>query len=140
MRLVIQRVKKARVNDVEIGPGLLVLLGVGQKDSVKEAETLARKLAKLRVMADRDGKMNLSINEVKGEILVISQFTLHAETKGGNRPSFIRTASPNLAKQVYEHFIAALRNEGVLVKNGTFGSYMKITATLDGPVTILYLD
>lgn len=140
MRLVIQRVKKARVNDVKIGPGLLVLLGVGQKDSVKEAETLARKLAKLRVMADRDGKMNLSINEVKGEILVISQFTLHAETKGGNRPSFIRAASPNLAKQVYEHFIAALRNEGVLVKNGTFGSYMKITATLDGPVTILYLD
>lgn len=140
MRLVVQRVKTAKVGQAKIGPGLLVLLGVGKKDSLKEAEDLADKLIKLRVMADKEGKMNLSVSDAGGEILVISQFTLHADTSGGNRPSFISAASPKAAREIYEHFVAVLHAKGVPLKTGTFGNYMEISAVLDGPVTILYLD
>ena len=140
MRLVVQRVKKAKVGKAKVGLGLLVLLGVGKGDSKKEAEILADKLSKLRVMADKKGKMNLSIGDVSGEILVVSQFTLHADTLGGNRPSFINAALPDVAKEIYEHFVSQLRGKGLSVKTGTFGSYMEIEAILDGPVTILYLD
>jgi D-tyrosyl-tRNA(Tyr) deacylase len=140
MRLVVQRVKQAEVGTAKIGLGFLVLLGVGKDDSVAGAEVLADKLAKLRVMADKSGKMNLSVGEVGGEVLVVSQFTLHADTVGGNRPSFIKAAQPNLARKVYDHFVSTLKNKGLKVKTGNFGEYMEISAILDGPVTILYLD
>jgi len=140
MRLVVQRVKRAKVGDAAVGVGYLVLLGVGKGDSVDGAKALADKLLKLRVMADDKDKMNLSIGDAKGEILVVSQFTLHADTTGGNRPSFIKAADPKLAKEVYEYFVSELRKSGVPVQTGTFGNYMEIEAILDGPVTILYLD
>lgn len=129
-----------RLGNNEVGLGLLVLLGVGKNDFKKEAEILADKLAKLRVMADAEGKMNLSVTDIGAEVLVVSQFTLHADTKGGNRPSFINAALPDAAKEIYEHFISKLRAKGIPVKTGTFGVYMQIEAVLDGPVTILYLD
>jgi len=144
MRLVVQRVKKARVTVIEtgkvigkIGQGLLVLLGVKKGDAKSEAEALAAKLAKLRVMADTAGKMNLSVMDVDAEILVVSQFTLYADTSGGNRPSFIQAALPDEAREIYEHFLAELRKLGVKVETGSFGAYMEISAELDGPVTIV---
>lgn len=147
MRLVVQRVKRARVARVsdkkvvgEIGLGLFVLLGVKNGDSEKDAGLLADKLAKLRVMADGSDKMNLSVNDVKGKILVVSQFTLYANTSGGNRPSFINAAFPEDAREIYETFIARLRKKNIQVETGSFGDYMEIEAILDGPVTILYSD
>jgi len=147
MRLVVQRVEKAKVVKVddgstvgEIGKGLLVLAGVKKGDTKKDVEALAAKLSKLRVMSDKEGKMNLSIGDIGGSILVISQFTLHADTKGGNRPSFINAEEPRRAKELYEFFIKKLKENGVKVKTGSFGDYMKIETVLDGPVTILYSD
>lgn len=147
MRLVVQRVKKASVSQVktgnvvgEIGEGLFVLVGVKKGDSQKEALVLAEKLSKLRVMADDQGKMNLSVKDIGGEILAVSQFTLLADTSGGNRPSFINAADPIEAERIYEHFVAKLKELGLKVKTGSFGSYMQISCELDGPVTILYLD
>lgn len=150
MRLVVQRVKKARVTVVEtgkvagkIGQGLLVLLGVKKGDAKSEAEALAAKLAKLRVMADKAGKMNLSVMDLSAQagvdaaILVVSQFTLYADTSGGNRPSFIQAALPDEAREIYGHFLAKLRKLGVKVETGSFGAYMEIAARLDGPVTII---
>lgn len=144
MRLVIQRVKKAQVRVVktdkvvgEIGKGLFVLIGVGEGDSLKDAGILADKLIKLRIMSDNNEKMNLSVKDVSAEILVVSQFTLYADTSGGNRPSFIKAAKPKIAMDVYEHFIFKLRELGVKVAAGEFGEYMEIDASLDGPVTIL---
>jgi D-tyrosyl-tRNA(Tyr) deacylase len=144
MRLVVQRVKKASVTVKETGRvvgkidnGLFVLVGVKKGDTKKEAEVLAGKLAKLRVMADKQGKMNLSLKDVGGEVLLVSQFTLQADTSKGNRPSFAKAAGPGLAKKIYEHFVAQLKNKGVKVKTGSFGEYMKIEAELDGPVTII---
>ncbi|KKR39553.1 D-tyrosyl-tRNA(Tyr) deacylase [Candidatus Woesebacteria bacterium RIFOXYA1_FULL_40_18] len=145
MRLVVQRVKKASVSVVgtnevvgKIGKGLFVLVGVKKGDTLKDAEMLAAKLSKLRVMADENDKMNLTVSDVKGEFLVVSQFTLYADTSGGNRPSFINAALPDEAKKVYEHFIAKLKESGVKVETGSFGAYMEIESVLDGPVTILY--
>lgn len=145
MRLVVQRVSKAKVIIKEtgkitgqIGCGYLVLLGVKVGDDLKAAELLAEKLIKLRVMSDKDDKMNLTLKDVGGEILLVSQFTLYADTSAGNRPSFIHAADPKLAKEVYDHFIVCLKNNGLKVETGTFGSYMEIEAMLDGPVTILY--
>ena len=147
MRLVVQRVEKAKVVKVddgstvgEIGKGLLVLAGVKKGDTKKDVEALAAKLSKLRVMSDKEGKMNLSIGDIGGSILVISQFTLHADTKGGNRPSFINAEEPRRAKELYEFFIKKLKENGIKVKTGSFGDYMKIETVLDGPVTILYSD
>ena len=144
MRLVIQRVKKAKVTVVEtgkvageIGPGLFVLVGVKKGDTEKDAEALVEKLSKLRVMADKEGKMNLSVTDVKAEILVVSQFTLYADTSGGNRPSFINAALPDEARKIYEHFVAKLKETQVKIETGSFGDYMEIEAKLDGPVTIL---
>jgi len=142
MRLVIQRVTKAAVTvgDKQAGKidkGLLILVGVGKEDTPAKAEALAEKLSKLRVMADKQGKMNLSVSEAKGEFLVVSQFTLYADTSGGNRPSFIKAAEPALAKEIYEHFLAKLKENGVSVATGNFGDYMNISAELDGPVTII---
>lgn len=145
MRLVVQRVEKAKVISVEtdkvlgeIGIGLFVLVGIKKGDSEKEVESLAQKLSKLRVMSDKAGKMNLSVKDVGGSLLVVSQFTLHADTSEGNRPSFINAEEPDKAKKLYELFIEKLKDNEISVETGSFGDYMKIEAVLDGPVTILY--
>ncbi|MCX6704580.1 MAG: D-aminoacyl-tRNA deacylase [Candidatus Woesebacteria bacterium] len=147
MRLVVQRVEKARVIKVddasivgEIGKGLFVLVGMKKGDSEKDVEILTQKLSKLRVMSDKTGKMNLSVNEVGGSILVVSQFTLHADTSGGNRPSFINAEEPERAKELYEFFVEQLKKNGIKVETGSFGDYMKIETLLDGPVTIIYSE
>lgn len=142
MRLVIQRVKKSKVsvdNKVvgEIGPGLFVLLGIGEGDIPDSVDALVHKLVKLRVLDDGKGKMNLSIKDVGGEILVVSQFTLYADTSAGNRPSFIKAAKPDVARPLYERFVQRLKEEGVKVATGSFGEYMQIESLADGPVTIL---
>ena len=144
MRLVIQRVKKAKVivTDTkkvagEIDRGYLVLVGVKEGDTQDDAQILAEKLVKLRIMADEAGKMNLSIKDAKGKILAVSQFTLHADTSKGNRPSFIKAAKPDLAEKVYQYFVSELKKLEVEVETGEFGAYMNISAELDGPVTII---
>ncbi len=141
MRLIVQRVSHASVKVEgkvvgEIGKGYLTLVGIKKGDSKKEAELLAEKLSKLRVMADKEGKMNLSLNDLDAYVLVVSQFTLYADTSGGNRPSFINAALPEEAKKIYEHFVVKLKDFGVKVETGSFGDYMEIEAKLDGPVTI----
>lgn len=142
MRLVIQRVTQASVKVGgkvvgQIGPGLFVLIGVKKGDSKNQAEVLAEKISKLRVMADKEGKMNLSVKDVGAEVLVVSQFTLYADTSGGNRPSFIGAALPDDARKVYEYFVIRLKELGVKAETGSFGDYMEIEARLDGPVTII---
>lgn len=142
MKLVIQRVSNASVSTDgkvvgEIGKGLFVLIGVGQEDKPEVADTLAEKLLKMRIMSDENDKMNLSIMDASGEILVVSQFTLYADTSGGNRPSFVKAANPDLAKEIYERFVENLRGSELKVETGSFGNYMKIDAKLDGPVTII---
>lgn len=142
MRLVIQRVKEAKVQSVDkelgkIDKGLLVLVGIKKQDSEKDAEALALKLSKLRVMADTDGKMNLSLKDLDARALIVSQFTLYADTSGGNRPSFIDAAQPDEARKIYEHFVDELKRLGLKVETGSFGEYMEIEAELDGPVTII---
>ena len=145
MKLVVQRVEKAKVLRVsdqkivgEIEKGLLVLVGFKKGDSKKDAEALAVKLSKLRVMSDDKDKMNLSVTDIKGQILVVSQFTLYADTSGGNRPSFIDAEEPKRAKELYEFFISSLQERNMAIQTGRFGDYMKIDAVLNGPVTILY--
>ena len=142
MRLVVQRVNKASVKIKEdivgkIDAGLFVLVGVGESDTEKDAGKLAEKLAKLRIMSDKNGKMNHSIKEVQGKLLAVSQFTLYADTTGGNRPSFIKAGKPEKAERLYEYFIECLIKSGVEVETGKFGAYMGINAFLDGPVTII---
>ena len=144
MRLVIQRVKKAKVivtNTKKVAGGIdrgyLVLVGVKEGDTQGDAQILAEKVVKLRIMADEAGKMNLSIKDAKGKILAVSQFTLHADTSKGNRPSFIKAAKPDLAEKVYQHFVSELKKLEVEVETGEFGAYMNISAELDGPVTII---
>lgn len=142
MKLVVQRVKKASVTVNEeviahISHGFLVLVGITGADTKSEADFLAEKLSKLRIMDDLAGKMNLSVKDVNGEMLVVSQFTLYGDTKDGNRPSFINAARPEIAEPLYEYFVEKVKNLGVKVGTGKFGSDMKIEATLDGPVTIL---
>ena len=145
MKLVIQRVKKAKVTvkgkDAvvgEIGRGLFILMGVTEGDTKEEAERLAEKVSKLRIMSDKEDKMNLSIKDVEGEILVVSQFTLYADTSKGNRPSFIKAGKPELANELYEYFIDKLKEREIRVETGEFGAYMEIDAELDGPVTIIF--
>jgi len=138
----VQRVDKAEVRTEgkvvgRIDKGLFVLLGVSKGDKEEDALFLAEKLAKLRVMSDEKGKMNLAVKDVEGKVLVVSQFTLYADTKGGNRPSFIKAAEPELALKLYNLFIEKLKNLGIEVETGKFGSYMKISLKLDGPVTII---
>jgi D-aminoacyl-tRNA deacylase len=145
MKLVVQRVKEAKVTRTtdkevvgEIEKGLFVLVGFKKGDNEKEVEVLAEKLSKLRVMSDKNDKMNLSVNDAGGSILVVSQFTLYADTAGGNRPSFINAEEPAKAKKLYELFIASLRAKNIKVETGSFGDYMEIETILDGPVTIIY--
>ena len=141
MRLLIQRVSKASVSvaDTIVGKidnGLLVLVGVGQKDSKSEAEWLARKTAQLRIFADANGKTNLSLSEVSGAALVVSQFTLYADTRKGRRPSFINAATSDIAEPLIEYFAKQLEGYGIPVKLGKFGADMQVTLVNDGPVTI----
>lgn len=145
MKLVVQRVKSAQVKIVgsgevvgKIGEGLFILVSVGKDDNELEAESLAQKISKLRIISDKSGKMNLSVKETGLEVLVVSQFTLYADTSKGNRPSFIGAAEPERAKVFFDFFIHELKNLGLRVKTGSFGEYMEIDAKLDGPVTILY--
>lgn len=144
MRAVVQRVKYASVtvnNEVvgKIEQGLLVFVGVGADDTKEDAEILAQKCAKLRIFQDENEKMNLSVQDINGGILAISQFTLFADTKKGNRPSFTNSAPPKMAQQLYEVFIAELKAIGIrAVETGVFGAHMAIDLLNDGPVTIQY--
>jgi D-tyrosyl-tRNA(Tyr) deacylase len=138
MRAFVQRVTRASSEPGgKIGQGLFILFGVGQEDNQGKADRLAKKIAKLRVMADEKGKMNLSLKDTDTSCLVVSQFTLYADTTKGNRPSFIKAAQPKRARKLYEYFVEKLKQEGIKVETGNFGDYMKISTTLDGPVTIL---
>ena len=142
MRALIQRVSSASVTIAgsvhsSIGPGLLVLLGVEEADGAEDIQWLSGKIARLRIFGDGDGHMNLALTDTGGEALVVSQFTLHASTKKGNRPSFIRAARPEQAIPLYESFCAALSHELARpVQTGAFGADMKVALTNDGPVTI----
>ncbi len=143
MRIVVQRVAEAKVfvsGEIvgQIEKGFLVLLGIEVEDSFEDVEYLTNKLVNMRVFNDNDGKMNSSILDVSGEILVVSQFTLHASTKKGNRPSFIRAARPEQAIPLYDLFIETIsRLIPQKVEKGVFGANMQVTLTNDGPVTIL---
>ena len=142
MRIVIQRVAEASVTiegeiHGKIGCGLLVLLGIESEDIQGDIDWLVGKIARLRIFADLDDKMNLSLSDVEGEVLVISQFTLHASTKKGNRPSYIRSAPPEVAVPLYQAFIQTLEVAiGKTVPTGIFGADMKVALINDGPVTI----
>ena len=142
MRAVAQRVSRAKVTvdgqvTGEIGPGLMVLLGVGKEDDSKVAIAMAEKLANLRIFEDAQGKMNLSLLDVKGSALVVSQFTLFGDARGQRRPSFISAAPPELAKKLYEEFSAAMSRLGVTVATGIFQAMMSVELVNEGPVTIL---
>ncbi|MCH1508359.1 MAG: D-aminoacyl-tRNA deacylase [Akkermansiaceae bacterium] len=143
MRVVLQRVSDAHVsvsNKVisRIGAGFLVLLGIEEIDTLDDATWLVGKISKMRVFDDSEGKMNLSLKDISGEALVVSQFTLHASTKKGNRPSFIKAAQPAHAKPLYESFCDSLSTEiDKPVGRGEFGAMMEVSLTNDGPVTIL---
>ncbi len=141
MKLVIQRVKRASVSIdgqvySQIQEGLLLLVGVGPEDDQKDLEYAVRKVTQMRIFSDGEGKMNLSVKDIQGEILSVSQFTLFAQTKKGNRPAFIGAASPEMASQLYDAFNDQLEKE-VPVKRGIFGADMAIELINDGPVTIL---
>ncbi len=141
MRAVIQRVTEASVSwDVgqsEIGPGYCILLGVAETDEPRDAEYLADKILKLRVFSDDAGKFNLSAQQVKADFLVISQFTLFADARGQNRPSFLHAARPELGVPMLERFIDRLRGSGLRVETGSFGAQMLVRINNDGPVTIV---
>ena len=142
MRAVIQRVSEASVeiSDAvvgQIGPGLVVLLGVGRDDANADADYLAEKILNLRVFEDDDGKMNLSISETGGSMLVVSQFTLYGDVRRGRRPSYSDAAEPDKANELYEYFVERLRSFGVRVETGVFQAMMKVSLTNEGPVTIL---
>jgi len=143
MRIVVQRVTEASVminNEISgaIKQGFVILLGVEREDTKDDSDWLCKKLLSLRVFSDSDGKMNLSIMDIDGECLVISQFTLHASTKKGNRPSFIKAASQDQAKPLYQGFISRLQESlRARVQTGEFGADMQVALTNDGPVTII---
>lgn len=142
MKVVLQRVSRGKVtshNEVfgEIDKGLFLLIGIGKDDTEDVADKLVKKIVDMRVMADDEGKMNLSIKETTREVLLVSQFTLYSDTSGGRRPSFINAADPEKAKNLYEYFAKKLEEEGLRVGKGNFGNYMNIGIELDGPVTII---
>lgn len=142
MRLLIQRVTQTKVEIAgitkgEIGKGLLVLLGIGTDDTHEDIDWLVKKLVQLRIFADEEGKMNLSVQDIEGEVLLISQFTLFANTKKGNRPSYIQAAPPLQAIPLYEAFITKLEQAlGRKIATGEFGADMQVSLCNDGPVTI----
>jgi D-tyrosyl-tRNA(Tyr) deacylase len=143
MRAVVQRVSFASVSidntdKARMGNGLLILLGIEEADTIQDLEWLSGKIARLRIFRDDNGIMNLSLKDVDGQSMVISQFTLHASTKKGNRPSFIRAARPETAIPLYEQFVKQLEHDtGRKVLSGEFGAYMQVELLNDGPVTII---
>ena len=146
MRAVVQRVASSSVSIVEdsaerelgrIGVGLAVLIGVAATDTEHDAHRLAEKIVGLRIFPDSDGKLNLDVREARGELMVISQFTLLADTRKGRRPSFIDAARPELGEPLYETVVSRLRAHGLTVRTGQFGSYMRVSILNDGPVTII---
>ena len=142
MKLVVQRVTDAnlKVNNEEIsriGKGYLVLIGIRDLDTKENADYLVKKLVNLRVFEDENDKMNLSIKDINGELLLVSQFTLYGDCSRGNRPSFTDAARPEDAKELYDYFVQECKKHIPVVKEGIFGSYMKINFTNDGPVTII---
>ncbi len=143
MRFVIQRVKEAKVvvegeTTGEIGKGFLVFIGVSNEDTKEIADKLVKKLLGLRIFADAEGKTNLALSDVGGELLLVSQFTLYADCKKGNRPSFIRAGAPDFANDMYEYIIAQCRESGIKTETGIFGADMQVSLVNDGPFTILY--
>ena len=142
MRLVIQRVTRAQV-DIDgktvgkIDKGFMVLIGITHNDTEQTADYLASKLCNLRVFEDENGKMNLSLKEVGGSLLLISQFTLYADCNGGNRPAFIDAARPDVAEPLYEYFCKKCAEKDIVVQKGIFGADMKVSLLNDGPVTII---
>ena len=142
MKIVVQRVKKANVKVDgkivgEIDKGFMVLVGVTHNDTKENADYLAKKLCKLRVFEDENEKMNLSLKDVGGKLLLISQFTLYANTADGNRPSFIEAARPEQANELYEYFCDKCKEYGIEVQKGIFGAHMDVSLINDGPVTII---
>lgn len=143
MKAVVQRVKSSKVtiNGKIVGnidKGFNVLFGAEGNDTKKDADYLARKISNLRVFEDENGKMNLSIKDIGGQMLIISQFTLIADTKKGNRPSFVNAMEPKEANELYEYFMKKIEEEGISVKRGIFGEDMLVDIVNDGPVTILF--
>lgn len=142
MRIVIQRVLDAKV-EVEggitgqIGQGFLILLGVGQEDDTNVADRYIDKILKIRIFADENGKTNLSLQDVQGEVLVVSQFTLYADCRKGNRPDFIKAGSADKAEELYEYFLRKIKDRMGKVESGVFGADMKVSLTNDGPFTII---
>ena len=143
MRIVIQRVSEASVEIeqnivAQINQGLLVLVGIEEEDNIEDINWLVSKIINLRIFADENEVMNLSVKDIAGEIIAVSQFTLHALTKKGNRPSYIKAAKPDIAIPMYEKFIQQLETElGKKIQTGQFGADMKVTLVNDGPVTII---
>jgi D-tyrosyl-tRNA(Tyr) deacylase len=142
MRVVLQRVARASVSVkgqrvASIGPGLLLLVGIGAKDGDGEVERMAGKIASLRVFADAEGKMNLALGDVGGEVLVVSQFTLYGDLRKGRRPSWTGAAEPDLAAERVEAFARALESRGLRVGRGVFGAHMAVDLLNDGPVTLV---
>jgi D-tyrosyl-tRNA(Tyr) deacylase len=142
VRILVQRVAEARVTvDSElvgqIGAGLCALVGVSAQDNETQADSLAEKIKNLRIFADEQGKMNRSVFDLGGEVLVISQFTLYGDVRKGNRPSFTEAAEPARAQSLYEHLVDRLRANGLTVATGRFGAHMKVSLVNDGPVTLM---
>jgi D-aminoacyl-tRNA deacylase len=142
MRAVVQRVRESRVEVKnrmvgQIGPGLLILLGVGQDDTLKDCEYLANKISHLRIFSDEKGFMNLSLLDTKGAALVVSQFTLWGDCRKGRRPSFVKAAPPEPARDLYEHFVELLKQKGLTVATGMFQEMMDVHLINDGPVTLM---
>ncbi len=142
MKAVITRVKSAEVKidgvtHSKIKNGLLILLGISTKDTAQDAEYLAKKISMMRIFEDSEEKLNLSCAEVGGSMLVVSNFTLYAETRKGNRPSFVAAARPEHAKPLYEYFAELLRDAGYKTETGVFGAYMEVESINDGPITIV---
>lgn len=142
MRFIIQRVTEAKVEVEgktvgEIGTGFLVLIGICEGDTEREADKLVKKLLGMRIFADETGKMNLSLDDVGGKLLLVSQFTLYADCKKGNRPSFTRAAGPEAANQLYEYIVKQCRQSGKTVECGVFGADMRVSLVNDGPFTVI---
>lgn len=142
MKIVVQRVSKANVEVEskivgEISEGLMLLIGICENDSEADADWLIHKILNLRIFSDEEGKMNRSIQEISGEILCISQFTLLADYKKGHRPSFIKAAKPEIATPIFEHFLKQIKLSNLKVESGIFGADMKVSLINDGPVTIV---